>query len=62
MLSHFSNNIFKRTVSWNKYLSKREILSRNTNLNRLVEPSFQGIDRLFVLSFENDTQRTSHSG
>ena len=28
----------------------------------MVEPSFQGINRLFVLAFENDTQRTSHSG
>ena len=26
------------------------------------EPSFQGVNRLFVLAFENDTQRTSHSG
>ena len=51
---------FKRTVSWNKYLSKPELLPRNKNLNRLVELSFQGIDRLFVLSFENDTKRTSH--
>ena len=28
----------------------------------MVEPSFQGVNRLFVLTFENDTQRTSHSG
>ena len=27
----------------------------------LVEPSFQGVNRLFVLAFENDAQRTSHS-
>ena len=27
-------------------------------LNHLVEPSFQGINRLFVWAFENDTQRT----
>ena len=25
----------------------------------MVEPSFQGLNRLFVLAFENDTQRTS---
>ena len=52
---------FKRTVNWNKYLSKPELLSRNPNLNHLVELSFQGVNRLFVLAFENDTQRTSHS-
>ena len=28
----------------------------------MVEPNFQGVNRLFVLAFENDTQRTSHSG
>ena len=53
---------FKRTVSLNKYLSKPELLARNTNLNHLVEPSFQGINILFILAFENHTQRTSHSG
>ena len=51
---------FKRVIDWNKYLSKPE--SRNANLNYLVEPSFQGINRLFVLAFEGDTQRISHSG
>ena len=28
----------------------------------MVKPSFQGVNRLFVLAFENDTQRTSHKG
>ena len=45
-----------------KYLSKPELLRRNRKLNHLIEPSFQGVNRLFVLAFENDTQRISHSG
>ena len=49
---------FKRTTSWNKYLSKPELLAQNQNLNHLVEPSFQGVNRLFVLAFEDDAQRT----
>ena len=53
---------FKRVINWNKYLSKPESFKRNANLSYLVEPSFQGINRLFVLAFEGDTQRTSHSG
>ena len=53
---------FKRVINWNKYLSKPESFRRNANLNYLVEPSFQGINRLFVLAFEGDTQRTLHSG
>ena len=28
----------------------------------MVEPSFQGVKRLFVLAFENNTQRTSAKG
>ena len=28
----------------------------------MVEPSFQGVNRFFVLAFEIDTQRTSHTG
>ena len=53
---------FKRVINWNKYLSKPDLLAQNPNLNHLVEPSFQGVNRFFVLAFENDAQRTSHSG
>ena len=49
---------FKRVISWNKYLSKPEVLAQNPHLNQLVEQSLQGVNRLFVLAFENDTQRT----
>ena len=50
---------FKRVINWNKYLSTRELLAQNSNLNHLVEPSFQGVNTLFVLAFENDDDRTS---
>ena len=48
-----------RIIRWNKYLLKPEILTKNPNLNHLVQPSLQGVNRLFVLAFENDTQRTN---
>ena len=51
---------FKRVINWNKYLSKPELVAQNPNLNHLVEPRFQGVNRLFVLAFENDDNRTSH--
>ena len=51
---------FKRVIDWNKYLSKPELLAQNSNLNHLVEPSYQGVNRLFVLAFENDEDRTDH--
>ena len=37
---------FKRTISWNKYPAKPELLAQNATLNHLIEPSFQG-DFLF---------------
>ena len=51
---------FKRIINWNKYLSKPELLAQNPILNHLVKPSFQGVNRLFVLAFENDDQRISN--
>ena len=41
-------------------MSKPALLARNQNLNHLIEPSFQGVNRLFVLAFEDDEQRTSN--
>ena len=50
---------FKRVINWDKYLSKPELFAQNLNSNHLVEPSFEGINRLFVLAYENDIQRIS---
>ena len=52
---------FKRVFNWKRYLSKPELLTQNPNLNHLVKPSFQGVNRLFVLAFENDDDRTTHN-
>ena len=41
-------------------MPKPELLELNANLNHLIEPSFQDVNRLFVLAFENDDQRTSN--
>ena len=51
---------FKRTVNWDKYLVKPELLAQNPNLNHLFQPNFQGVNRLFVLAFKSDAQRTSN--
>ena len=50
---------FKITINLNKYLAKPELLAQNPNINHLVEPSFQGVNRLFALAFESDRQSTS---
>ena len=38
------------------------MLRQNPNFNYLIEPSFQGVNILFVLAFENDEQRKVHPG
>ena len=52
---------FKRTINWNKHESNIKTFAQNRYLNHLINPSFQGVNRLFVLSFENENDRTSHS-
>ena len=52
---------FKRTIKQNKYQSKITIKVANPYLDYLIDPSFQGVNRLFVLSFENNTNRAVHT-
>ena len=52
---------FKRAINRNRYQSDSKIYARNQYLNRLVDPGFQGVNRLFVLFFETEDGRTSHS-
>ena len=55
------NSGFKRKINWNKYDSSIKTFVQNRYLNYLINASFQGVNRLFVLSFENGNDRTSHS-
>ena len=50
---------FKRTINWNKYLAKTTNQVQNRYLDFLIDPSFQGVNRLFVLSFKDDDGRES---
>ena len=52
---------FKRTINGNKHQSKISTEAQNQYLDFLINPRFQGVNRLFVLSFENENDRTSHS-
>ena len=52
---------FKRTINWNKYESNIKTFAQNRYLNHLINPSFQGVNRLFLLSYENEEARKSHS-
>ena len=52
---------FKRTINWRRYQSEPKTYARNRHLNHLINSSFQKVIRLFVLFFENEDDRKSHS-
>ena len=60
LLQQFKSG-FKRTINLNKYESYVKAFARNRYLNQLINSSFQGVNRLFALSFENEDQRKLHS-
>ena len=55
------NSGSRRTINWNKYQSDPKTFAQKRYLNHLVNTSFQGVNRFFVLSFENENDGTSHS-
>ena len=52
---------FKRIIKSNKCRSEMSNQTKNNNLNYLIDPQFTDVNRLFVLSFENEEDRTSFS-
>ena len=51
---------FKRTINWNKYQSKKTSQAQNRYLDFSIDPSFQGVNRLFVLLFKDENGRESY--
>ena len=51
---------FRWSIKWNKYMSQMSNQNKNNNLNYLIDPTFGNVNRLFVLSFENEDDRTSY--
>ena len=45
---------FRKTVSWNKYVSGISTQPKSNSLEYTVDPTFRNINRLFVLSIKND--------
>ena len=52
---------FKRTINQNKHQPKVTTKTSNPYLGFLIAPIFQGVNRFFVLSFENKDNRTAHT-
>ena len=53
---------FKRTINCDKYQSKVSIEKPNEYLDYLIDPSFQGLNRLFILPFKNNAHKTRNTG
>ena len=53
---------FKKTINWNKCQSKVSVQEPNSYLDYLIDPSFQGVNRLFVLLFVLNTDKTVYTG
>ena len=45
---------FTRTIRWNTYGSEMTNQAKTNNLNHLIDGIFSKVNRLFVLSFENE--------
>ena len=50
---------FKRTIKWSKYRSEMNNHTKTNNLNYLIDPTYNKVNRLFILSFENEEDRIS---
>ena len=59
LLQQFKSG-FTRTISWNKYQSKVKI-EKKAIIRLLSRSKFSGVNRLFVLSLEDNATRTRHT-
>ena len=48
-------------MNWNKCWSKVSTQAQNQYFDYLIDPSFKGVNRLFVLLFEKNALRTSYN-
>ena len=49
-------------INWNKYQSRVSGQAQNQYLRYLIDPNFQEVSMLLMLSFKNNTGRTRHAG
>ena len=59
------NKGFQRSIYWNEYKTKGQDEVANANAFKYIslDPSFQGVNRLFVMAYDNfNTNRTTRDG
>ena len=60
-LSKLLSEGFKRPIYWNEYkVIPEKICATNENIEILIDPSWQGINRLFVLAYLSDNTSTAN--
>ena len=66
--TEYQNQVYKELktgisidFTWNKYRSQMINQTTTNNLNFLIDPTFNNINRLFVLAFPNEDDRRSCS-
>ena len=61
-LSKLLTERFKSSVSWNECkVIPEERYNTDDNIKKLIDPSWKGINRLFVLAYFNDPNSTVNS-
>ena len=62
LLTENNNKIIRtiknKSIKWNKYGSEMSNQTKNNTINYLIDPTFTKVNRLFVLSFKNEEDRT----
>ena len=53
--------VLKEQLIWINIKTNIKTFAQNRYLNHLINQGLQGVNRFFVLSFENGNDRTSHS-
>ena len=53
---------FTKIIDWNEYQSKLTGQGQNIYFDYLLDSSFQGVNKFFILLFENRADRTVHTG
>ena len=57
------NKGFQRSIYWNEYKTKEQDEVANANSFKYIslDPSFQGVNRLFVMAYHNDNANANQS-
>ena len=51
---------FKRTINWNEYEPRVTVEQQSQHLDFLINPRFQGVNKLLILSFEDTDCRKNY--